>query len=91
MEISRSHLPPAAMRELAVFAEFLGVSAGVSPQLNIQLEIDGDTGLKKQSRNDSVTVRSRPFGKCYSYLKDMCYETLLRIAGGTKCFGKAHF
>ena len=57
-------------------AEFLGVSAGVSPQLKIRLRTDSDTGLK-QLRNDSIVVRTRPFGKCYSYLRDVCYGALL--------------
>ena len=44
-------------------AEFLGVSAGVSPQLKLRLKTDSDTGLK-QLKNDSIIVRNRPFGKC---------------------------
>ena len=57
-------------------AEFLGVSAGVSPQLKIRLRTDSDTGLR-QLKNDSIVVRTRPFGKCYRYLRDVCYGTLL--------------
>ena len=55
---------------------FLGVSAGITPQLKIATRTDSDTGLK-QLRNDSIVVRTRPFGKCYSYLRDVCYGTLL--------------
>ena len=55
---------------------FLGVSAGITPQLKIVTRTDSDTGLK-QLRNDSIVVRTRPFGKCYSYLRDVCYGTLL--------------
>ena len=49
---------------------------GISPQLKIQLKTDSDTGLK-QLKNHSVRVRNRPLGKCYTYLRDMCYGTLL--------------
>ena len=45
-------------------------------QLKIPMRTDSDTGLK-QLRNDSIVVRTRPFGKCYSYLRDVCYGTLL--------------
>ena len=55
---------------------FLGVSAGVTPQLKIVTRTDIDTGLK-QLRNDSIVVCTRPCGKCYSYLRDVCYGTLL--------------
>ena len=55
---------------------FLGVSTGITPQLKIPMRTDSDTGLK-QLRNDSIVVRTRPFGKCYSYLRDVCYGTLL--------------
>ena len=55
---------------------FLGVSAGITPQLKIATRTDSDTRLK-QLRNDSIVVRTRPFGKCYSYLRDVCYGTLL--------------
>ena len=55
---------------------FLGVSAGISPQLKIATRTYSDTGLK-QLRNDSIVVRTRPCGKCYSYLRDVCYGTLL--------------
>ena len=41
-----------------------------------QLKTDSDTGLK-QLKNHSVMVRNRPLGKCCSYLRDMCYGTLL--------------
>ena len=44
---------------------FLGVSTGITPQLKIPVRTDSDTGLK-QLRNDS-----------YSYLRDVCYGTLL--------------
>ena len=57
-------------------ADFVGVCVGATPQLKIQLKTDSDTGLK-QLKNHSVMVRNRPFGKCYSYLRDMCYGTLL--------------
>ena len=57
-------------------AEFLGVCASVSPQLKIRLKTDSDTGLRKL-KNDSIMVRNRPFGICYSYLRDVCYGTLL--------------
>ena len=39
---------------------FLGVSAGITPQLKIAMRTDSDTGLK-QLRNDSIVVRTRPF------------------------------
>ena len=55
---------------------FLGVSAGVTPQLKIVTKTDSDTGLK-QLRNDSIVVRTRPCGNCYSYLRDVCYGALL--------------
>ena len=55
---------------------FLGVSTGITPQLKIPMRTDSDTGLK-QLRNDSIVVHTRPFGKCYSYLRDVCYGTLL--------------
>ena len=48
----------------------------LTPQLKIAMRTDSDTGLK-QLRNDSIVVRTRPFGKCYSYLRDVCYGTLL--------------
>ena len=55
---------------------FLGVSAGITPQLKIATRTDSDTGLK-QLRNDSIVIRTRTCGKCYSYLRDVCYGTLL--------------
>ena len=57
-------------------AEFLGMSAGVSPQLKILLRTDSDTGLR-QLKNDSIVVRTRPLGKCYSFLRDVCDGALL--------------
>ena len=57
-------------------AEFLGVCIGVSALLKIQMKTDSDTGLK-QLKNHSIMVRNRPLAKCYSYLRDMCYGTLL--------------
>ena len=55
---------------------FLGVSVGIAPQLKIAVKTDNDTGLK-QLKNDSIVVRTQPCGKCYSYLRDVCYGTLL--------------
>ena len=55
---------------------FLGVSAGITPQLKSAIRTNNDTGLK-QLRNDCIVVRARPCGKCYSYLRDVCYGTLL--------------
>ena len=57
-------------------AEFLGVCVGVAPSLKIQMKTDSDTGLK-QLRNHSIVVRNRPLAKNYSYLRDVCYGTLL--------------
>ena len=36
-----------------------------------------ESGGLKQLKNDAIMTRSRPFGKCYSHLRDMCYGTLL--------------
>ena len=57
-------------------AEFLGVCVGVAPLLKIQMMTDSDTGLK-QLKNQSIVVRNRPLTKNYSYLRDVCYGTLL--------------
>ena len=52
------------------------VCGGATPFLKIQMKTDSDTGLK-QLKNHSIVVRNRPLAKCYSYLRDMCYGTLL--------------
>ena len=60
-------------------AEFLAVcvcGGGATPFLKIQMKTDSDTGLN-QLKNHSIVVRNRPLAKCYSYLRDMCYGTLL--------------
>ena len=57
-------------------AEFLGVCVGVAPVLKIQMKTDSDTGLK-QLKNHSIVVRNRLLAKNYSYLRDVCYGTLL--------------
>ena len=59
-------------------AGFLGVCVcrGVSTLLKIQMKTDSDTGLI-QLKNHSIMVRNRPLAKCYSYLRDQCYGTLL--------------
>ena len=40
------------------------------------MKTDSDTGLK-QLKNQSIVVRNRPLTKNYSYLRDVCYGTLL--------------
>ena len=57
-------------------AEFLGVCVGITPFLKIPMKTDSDTGLK-QLKNQSIVVRNRPLIKNYSYLRDVCYGTLL--------------
>ena len=52
------------------------VCVGVAPSLKIQMKTDSDTGLK-QLRNHSIVVRNCPLAKNYSYLRDVCYGTLL--------------
>ena len=64
---------------------FLGVSVGIAPQLKIATRTDSDTGLKQLS-NDSSVVRTRPCGKCYSYLRDVCHGTLLHAPCVDPCF-----